>query len=448
MLVKKLKADIVYIDPPYNSRQYSSAYHLLENLTKWEKPRVFGTTGKSENSSTKSEYCTKSATSKFRELIKDINTKYIILSYNNMRKNGSPRSQSIMDDSDILSILQEKGEVSVYEKDFKQFNAGKSTKDDLKERVFICKVNNQQAKGDYIKSFLNYTGGKYKLLPQLSALFPKNINTLYDVFGGGGDLSLNIKAKKIVYIDTNEHLVRLFNFLQKTDFDSLNVEILKIIKKYKLSNTSIHEYEYYGCCSSKGLSSYNKDRFLKLRIDFNTNSFVKDRHIKFLVLLFYAFNNQIRFNSKGEYNLPVGKRDYNENIKKNLRNFYKSENINKIVFKNKSFLDLHTQKFNKDDFIYLDPPYLLGLASYNESGGWDESKERSLYDLLFKLNERGIKFALSNVIEHKGKENKILKRFAKENELIIHKIKHNYNNSNYQSKSKLGDTQEVLVTNY
>ena len=57
--IKNVKADLVYIDPPYNSRQYCDAYHLLENVARWEKPEVFGTAKKMDRSKLKSKYCSK-----------------------------------------------------------------------------------------------------------------------------------------------------------------------------------------------------------------------------------------------------------------------------------------------------------------------------------------------------------------------------------------------------
>ena len=83
-LVKKIEADLVYIDPPYNSRQYCDAYHLLENVACWKKPDVEGTARKMDRSHLKSDYCTRSAPKAFEDLIDNIKAKYILVSYNNM----------------------------------------------------------------------------------------------------------------------------------------------------------------------------------------------------------------------------------------------------------------------------------------------------------------------------------------------------------------------------
>ena len=113
-LVKTLEADLVYIDPPYNSRQYCDAYHLLENVAQWERPEVFGVAKKMDRSTLKSKYCTKSATEAFEGLIKDLRCKYIVLSYNNMAKKGNDRSNARISDEDIFRVLEAKGEVKVF----------------------------------------------------------------------------------------------------------------------------------------------------------------------------------------------------------------------------------------------------------------------------------------------------------------------------------------------
>lgn len=141
-LVKKIKSDLVYIDPPYNSRQYCDAYHLLENVARWEKPEVFGVAKKMDRSSMKSKYCTQSATEAFELLIKDINAKYILLSYNNMAAKGNDRSNAKISDDDILRILKQKGEVKVFSESYKAFTTGKSDIDDNQERLFLCRCFN------------------------------------------------------------------------------------------------------------------------------------------------------------------------------------------------------------------------------------------------------------------------------------------------------------------
>ena len=141
-LVKDISADLVYIDPPYNSRQYCDAYHLLENVARWEKPKVFGVARKMDRSTMKSKYCTQSATEAFEQLIGDIKAKYILLSYNNMAEKGNDRSNAKISDQDIMRILEKKGEVKVFSESYKAFTTGKSDIDDNQERLFLCRCFN------------------------------------------------------------------------------------------------------------------------------------------------------------------------------------------------------------------------------------------------------------------------------------------------------------------
>ncbi len=138
ILVKKISSDLVYIDPPYNSRQYCDAYHLLENVAQWKKPRVEGVARKMDRTKLKSKYCTNSATSAFEDLIENINAKYIALSYNNMAKKGNDRSNAKISDEDILRVLRKKGRVVVFSQEHKAFSTGKSDIQDNEERLFLC----------------------------------------------------------------------------------------------------------------------------------------------------------------------------------------------------------------------------------------------------------------------------------------------------------------------
>lgn len=137
-LVKEISVDLVYIDPPYNSRQYCDAYHLLENVARWEKPDVFGVAKKMNREKMKSKYCTQSATEAFEDLINNIKAKYILLSYNNMATKGNGRSNAKIADEDIMRILQSKGAVKVFSESYKAFSTGKSNIADNAERLFLC----------------------------------------------------------------------------------------------------------------------------------------------------------------------------------------------------------------------------------------------------------------------------------------------------------------------
>lgn len=132
--------DCVYCDPPYNSRNYSDLYHVLENVARWQKPKVFGVAKKMDRSAIKSRYCTKSAAEAFQDLVTTLKCRYIILSYNNTGNSANARSNARMSDEEILDILSKKGKVEIFSKKYKAFTTGKSSNDQNEERLFLCSV--------------------------------------------------------------------------------------------------------------------------------------------------------------------------------------------------------------------------------------------------------------------------------------------------------------------
>ncbi len=139
-LIGRIDCDVLYIDPPYNSRQYSDAYHLLENLVCWEKPQVYGKAKKMNRTHIKSAYCLQTACEAFRDLIMKAKCKHILLSYNNTGETKDGRSNAKISDFQIIEILQSRGKVEVFERDYKAFTTGKSNGDGNTERVFYCQV--------------------------------------------------------------------------------------------------------------------------------------------------------------------------------------------------------------------------------------------------------------------------------------------------------------------
>ena len=306
----------------------------------------------------------------------------------------------------------------------------------------------EDKKSKLVSSPFNYTGGKYKLLEQLQKLF-KEEEIFLDIFAGGANVGINSKSPKIIFNDVNAKIISLIEYIKNIDIEELLKKIDDIIVKYGLSNTMLYGYEYYSCNSSEGLANYNKEAFLKLRKDYNKklNDGMEDYTLLY-VLIVFSFNNQVRFNSKGEFNLPVGKRDFNSKMRNKLILFSKKLKEKEIEFYSKDFREIDINKISKNTFIYCDPPYLITTAGYNENGMWTDKEEKDLLNFLKELDKKGLKFALSNVLESKNKENKILKDWILENNFYCNYLKKNYSNSNYQRKAKDSISVEVLVTNY
>ncbi len=135
--------DIAYLDPPYNSRNYSDLYHVLENVARWEKPQVFGEARKMNRDKIKSQYCTKQAESAFAELVPSLPCQYILLSYNNTGQKADIRSNAKISDEKILEVLSRKGSVEVFKQQHRAFTTGKSQNDKNEERIFFCKVKGE-----------------------------------------------------------------------------------------------------------------------------------------------------------------------------------------------------------------------------------------------------------------------------------------------------------------
>lgn len=301
-----------------------------------------------------------------------------------------------------------------------------------------------------IQSPLNYTGGKYKLLPQIFPLFPEHVDTFVDLFCGGGNVGINVEAENVIFNDVDEKLVLLLNTFRNLDYDVILTWIDEIIEQFQLSRVSENGYDFYHCDSSNGLGSYNKEHFLQLRSHFNKLDVFDYRYfVELYVLIVYAFNNQIRFNRKGHFNLPVGKRDFNIAMQKKLESFVNKIHALNCEFTHIDFEQIDYTDLTKQDFVYADPPYLITCATYNEGDGWNERKENALYALLDDLHNRDIRFALSNVITSKGETNNILLTWLAEHpEYTCHHLNYNYSNSNYQTRDRLSGSDEVLITNY
>jgi len=296
----------------------------------------------------------------------------------------------------------------------------------------------------YIKSPLNYTGGKFKLLSILKNHFPyENKKKIFvDLFCGGFNVGINMtNYKKIIAIDENSYLIGILNYFKKNSFDYIEKKTDEIIDEFNLTNSYYEGYKKYNIIKNEGLSRYNKDGFNKLKDYYNST---KDLSHLF-VLIIYGFNHQIRFNSKKIFNIPVGKSDFNKNIRENLKLF--CDNLKKIEvnFICDDFKNLNKYvSFNEIDFIYCDPPYILSKACYNENSLWQEKDEKELFYFLNNIDSKNIKFALSNILVRGENKNNLLLNFLKNYEVI--NINFNYNNSNYQKVIK--EEKEVLIKNY
>lgn len=284
-----------------------------------------------------------------------------------------------------------------------------------------------------IKSPLNYIGGKAKILDQILPLFPKEIDNFIDLFAGGCNVGLNVTANKIYFNDNLIYLIEMYQTFHKNDLDTTISHIEKRVKEFELS--LINEKGY-----KKIRELYNKQK----------------NPLDLFVLIAYSFNHQIRFNNNHEFNNPFGRErsSFNASMKQNLEKFIIRLKETNICFSNVCFNNFNFSFLNKNDFVYCDPPYLITTGTYNDGKrgfkGWTGKEEKQLLKILDNLDNQNIKFALSNVLEHKGKSNDILKSWVESNpNYKINFIDFHYSNSNYQTLVRdKNSSVEVLITNY
>lgn len=295
------------------------------------------------------------------------------------------------------------------------------------------------------RSPLFYVGDKYKLMKQLIGLFPAEVDNFYEPFVGGGTVFLNVKANKYFLNDIDKNLVNIHKFLIESskDQDKFFKSIEKIINKYNLSRS--YKKDIVPASLKKQwkktyFAKFNKEGYDKLRT--KVNKYIKNDPLILYVLLIYGFNRMLRFNGGGKFNLPVGNVDFNKNVINALNNYFDFVRGEKITFSSKDFRPYFTNKnFSKNDFVYLDPPYLITASEYNKL--WDRQSEADLLSTIDTLNRKGIKFALSNVTHYNGSKNDLLINWMKKYK--IHKIESNYINYHNNGKKQI---KEVLITNY
>lgn len=281
---------------------------------------------------------------------------------------------------------------------------------------------------EYVKSPMNYIGNKYRIMGQIHKFFPKKIDTMVDLFCGGCDVTINTKANVKFANDINYHVINILEQMQCYSIDYILDYIDGTIDEWKLSKENAEAYT----------------RFRKYCNE------VKNP-LDLYVLMCFSFNYQFRFNSKQEYNNTFGRNrsSFNETMRTNLVNTL--PRLKNVKFSTKNFKEFNYSVLDSGDFLYADPPYLITTGSYNDGKrgftGWTIHEEKKLYEILDGLNDKGVKFALSNVLEHKGKKNEILLDWYKK-KYHRHGINFNYNNSSYHAKNTEKSTKEVLITNF
>lgn len=280
----------------------------------------------------------------------------------------------------------------------------------------------------FYKSPFNYIGNKYRVLEQIQVWFPKEINTMVDLFCGGCDVIINTEAKQKYANDINFFLIDILKKFQELGTNSLEY-IDNTIEKWKLSKE-------------------NEDAFNAFRSYYNQTR----NPLDLFVLLCYSFNYQLRLNKDHEFNNSFGRNrsSFNSKMRNNLVQMLPL--VKDIRFSSFDFLEYDYSILQEGDFLYVDPPYLLTCGVYNDGKrgfrGWSDADEIALYRIIDRLSKRGVRFALSNVLEHNGKRNQILEDWIEHNQYFVHNINFGYGNCNYGKQNRNGKTVEILLMNY
>lgn len=295
------------------------------------------------------------------------------------------------------------------------------------------------------RSPLFYVGDKYKLIREIKTHFPDNIGRLIEPFVGGGSVFMNVEAEEYLLNDLDRFVIAIHQMLcgYIGRLDDFYNEFVEIVDRYGLSlsyRANVVPDELKKAFPKTYYAKYNKEGYNRMKADFNQGGQIDIQML--YVLLIYGFNRMLRFNKKGEFNLPPGDVDFNANAYEALSDYFTILQNRHIEWNNLDFREfLHGIEYRQNDLIYLDPPYLITFSEYNKF--WNDETEHDLLTLLDELNQEGVRFAISNVTHYRGKINEEFLNWSAH--YNSYPIKSNYISFN---DNTIKQFNEVLVTNY
>lgn len=412
-IVRRISGDIAYLDPPYTITQYTNSYHVLETITRYDTPVIFGKTGRRKNRELSGYSNKQKVYFEFEDLLRQIDFEHVLISYSN---------QSLISLADLVDLARRfaiDGEVHVETSEYREYatnNLSQKGDEDIKLKEAIIYFRKDRSIN---KSPLNYSGSKDPIMPMLIKELPKHVGTFVDAMGGAFNVGANVTAlDKTLYCEYNNYIYGIIKLITSTSSEELIEKVEAVVKKYKLKKK-------------------DKEAYIKLRQDYNDT---KDSLLLF-VLQIYAFQNMIRFNSSQKMNTPVGNNEYCEGIADRIKNF--KVKAPEFSIECKPYSQICYTEFPKDTLFYFDPPYFITNAEYNDGKrgleGWDSHNEVELLNYLTKLDNDGYKFMLSNVVRHNGKVHHILLDWIEE---------HGFNMKVIGMTGIKYPREEVVITNY
>lgn len=278
-------------------------------------------------------------------------------------------------------------------------------------------------KNNLVLPVLKWVGGKRQLLPEIIKYVPENYTVYYEPFVGGGALLFELQPKKAIVNDLNSQLIDLYKVI-KFNVDDL-IEELSDNNKYE--NTQ---------------ENYYKIRELDRKTEKYNKLTTIEKSARIIYLNKTCYNGLYRVNSAGEFNSPFGSYKnpsiLNKPILKAVSKYF---NDSDIIFKNEDF-ETSLKGIKKGAFVYFDPPYApisntANFTGYNEAG-FGKNEQIRLKKLCDELDEKGVKFLLSN------SECEFIRELYGNYEIIPVRAKRTIN-----SKADCrGEVGEVLIRNY
>jgi adenine-specific DNA-methyltransferase len=400
---------IVYLDPPYNERQYGSNYHVVETIAKNDKPKIkkigerISVSGLREDLPV-SKWCKKDTIKNELEKILNTEAKYFVMSYN---------SESLISKEEIIELMSKYGETKCIENVYKKYKSEKDNfnKTEVIEYLFVLNKNKiilnevenvvenevindiSEEKSDTKSECLpivQWVGGKRRILDKIKPYIKYDSSkTYFEPFLGGGALLFDILPEKAVCVEKNEGLFNVYKQVRDN-----SEKLIELLEKF--------HSEYNGIVEIKGDNS-RSNYYYEKRSEYNKLKEKEDKTNEeeisaaglFIFLNRTGFNGMYRENKKGHNTIPFGNgKDCNLMLEDNIRNMSKYLNKEGIKILNGDFEEIK-ELVKEGDIVYMDPPYHGTFVGYDK-GGFNEEDSIRVIELFKYLVGKGVNVVLSN----------------------------------------------------